>query len=1697
MLDITAEAWIYFTIDPTSRLISAIMGKSDGSAPDQSWIMVARSTGAIEVTTSTDGTSTDVASRTPSKAFASGEWRHVAFTRDGTSGDVIIYIDGVKQGATEAGSDTGTLHTPTGVDFRIAQRGNETSRWFQGHIAQVRVWNVVRTADEIADNFRRHLAPDTAGLVASFPLDGDTDDKTSNANNLTEVNTFGHTTLVPFGSPTHSLALPTTEVPLEASAAPTTGQVLTKTATGADTVSGSAAPTAGQALLADSATDASWQELPAASAFATTGSDVTVSGSAAPSTNDVLIAGSSTTATWQKPGDLVLARVSGSTYSTLQHLQDIFHSSGWSSGGEVVDDGDGTVTVSGGTGLIRPVNSSVGEIRYFDWALENGANVALADNSINYIYAEYNGGSPQVVARTVESEDFQTDVLLSTIYRIGTTLHISSSNKHEVGDHASNMLRRMKDVMPFARISGGAISETGTLNFAVTVGNWWHGLTRFTTPAIDTSTGGTFSYYYQDGVGGFTEIAAQTDIDNLQYDDDSGTLATLSNNRYAVAWVYVEQDSVYSVVYGRGDYTLVQAEDAQIPSSVPPHLQEAHGKLLGKIIVQKSASSFTSIESVFTSSFETASPTDHNSLLNLASGDVHTQYVNIDGSRAMTGGLVVVSGTQTGIGIPSPQDTLHVGGGQIFELEPSNNFTIDGRTFPRLITLGAVRQNHTAGIAGTRAYHIDVESAGFDDTRGLVVRHDLSGSSSTINPKNLSLNADITGATNTRLDFLHVSKVGSLGAGMDLHALNVYEDIDPVNHLCSTPISVEKAWTYDDSLASYADVTTEFGDAGTDVQMFVENSDVVYIGKDMTFTAVAVELAVFASNPGIKPTFEYSQGGSSWGLIAVGDNTNGFRQNGTLILTLPGDWATDTVNGTSKYWFRITRTANTLATTPTEDTIKYYTPTTYSWDKDGIVTVGRAITNAGTVTDPAYGFATDSDTGLYWSGTDTFAVSTSGIQAVRWNEIQQTLAPDGTQALPTYSFASNAGMGMSVVSSNNLSFTTVTNHNFYVGASVRAQVGNQGLSLGSNGSAASPSIFRSTDTDTGVYWDADNSFMVTTSGVQAASWDYQQNQKNAGSIYLSERASPAGDESGYIQLWAKNDNTLWFTTDTGTDVELGVGGGSHPDPHLLADGSAGAATYSFTSNSGTGLYSPSTFEAAITTSGVQAVSWDWQQNQVNAGTIQAAWGTTSGPGYSFTGAGSTTGMYGNGATDLRFSVGGTMRQLLHTTFVRYAFGGTAADPAIQLSNNNTGVYRPSEGQIGLATAGSVAATWDSSANQTSYGKLLPDSTFVRDIGEAGNFWLNAYVGEYHATSTTSDTIPRYTFGGDTDTGMGRSAGDTVDIITNGTMATKWNSTQQQISASGTEALPTYSFVGDEDSGWWSPAGNTMGLSLGGTDRFNFTSTQIRVAAASSLSNPYICASSDTNTGPYHPADNQWGISINAGSAVIWNSNRQTQVQAGTESLPAYVFTGANTTGFWSPGSNTVALSTGANEAVRWDGTKDQTNLGSIDTHVNVTASGTVTASGISATEPFQLIEVVSATSSSSAFGNGVSYIPLREGQSDSISFQFVAESSAPTELAMFYAMSAANSGDVSLRMDILINSNGSDPSATATSGTEFYFTPGNDVLQHNVDSSDSSDFRLWLNRGDFVYGSIERPNDGSDTHTGDCRVLQILLRDPE
>jgi len=326
--------------------------------------------------------------------------------------------------------------------------------------------------------------------------------------------------------------------------------------------------------------------------------------------------------------DIEIEKIGTPTYDDVQDIINTVLSPGKISGGGFTDNGGGSLRVDAGTGLIKTSNSDTAPNKYFDWAQD--ADVPLVADSVNYIYVEYNGGTPQITSATSIPADRNTNILLGLGYYNGVDIHFV-----EAGQYIANYpkLTFWKDVEVngnLQRVSGFEISETDTRNFAITAGSFYAGLLKKSFSSFNSSLGDTFIYMYRDGSGDYTEVAAQTQIDNLHYDDGSGALATLSNisgwrHYYGVHWVYVDADGHTFCIYGRGDYALTDAENATPPNDIPDLLSKI-GRIVGKIIIEKNASSFVSVQSPFATQFVPTTVLEHNYLSALQGGTADEYY---------------------------------------------------------------------------------------------------------------------------------------------------------------------------------------------------------------------------------------------------------------------------------------------------------------------------------------------------------------------------------------------------------------------------------------------------------------------------------------------------------------------------------------------------------------------------------------------------------------------------------------------------------------------------------------------------------------------------------------------------------------------------------------------------------------------------------------------------------------------------------------------------------------------------------------------------------------------------------------------------------------------------------------------------------------------------------------------------------------
>jgi hypothetical protein len=320
---------------------------------------------------------------------------------------------------------------------------------------------------------------------------------------------------------------------------------------------------------------------------------------------------------------------------TFQTLHDTTDSPGVIVGGEITDDTDGTITVSGGNGFIRATDSNTANIGLTSWI---ETPLTPANNDITYVYVEYNGGNPQVIGTTTErTVDHNTNLFLGTVQRTDTFLH-PTSRVELVGNVPHLLSERLTDVDGLTHASGGVITETGARFITVSATTFWLGLNEINVYAggFDSSGADTFITFYRDvGLGDWV-VGSASQIDNANYDDGSGTLAALTNNRYGVHWVYIGVDDDTYVIYGRGNYTTSTADAATPPADLPPHLQEHHGALAAKIVVQEAATNLSEILSAFTTTFTVSAIASHLDLTDIGINthdeiDAHLQALTTSG----------------------------------------------------------------------------------------------------------------------------------------------------------------------------------------------------------------------------------------------------------------------------------------------------------------------------------------------------------------------------------------------------------------------------------------------------------------------------------------------------------------------------------------------------------------------------------------------------------------------------------------------------------------------------------------------------------------------------------------------------------------------------------------------------------------------------------------------------------------------------------------------------------------------------------------------------------------------------------------------------------------------------------------------------------------------------------------------------------
>lgn len=329
------------------------------------------------------------------------------------------------------------------------------------------------------------------------------------------------------------------------------------------------------------------------------------------------------------------------TYYTLQDYIDTTTSSGRIEGGEIeaTVPADGTFKITAMKGFIKNENSEIGETLWFE--MDEVTGIEPDDGKINYVYCAWNGGTPAYFTtdtRTPASIPWTWAFNIGRVFREGTEVETLTS-----GINLYNRARRQHErwIDTYGGLSyanGIVVSVPAGASPNWTAGVLYAGSNRIDISAVNCAAAGRFeSYYYNPTSGLWVETANQQIIDYTKYNNVvSGTgLASLTVNKYGIHWIYCCPEGNMYILYGKGDYTLAQAQAATVATPIPNYLSQ-WAKLAAKAIIRQDGT-VHSVVSAWATQFPVQNAGNHNDLGNLTYASAgHTGFAP-EASPSLTG----------------------------------------------------------------------------------------------------------------------------------------------------------------------------------------------------------------------------------------------------------------------------------------------------------------------------------------------------------------------------------------------------------------------------------------------------------------------------------------------------------------------------------------------------------------------------------------------------------------------------------------------------------------------------------------------------------------------------------------------------------------------------------------------------------------------------------------------------------------------------------------------------------------------------------------------------------------------------------------------------------------------------------------------------------------------------------------------------
>ena len=250
------------------------------------------------------------------------------------------------------------------------------------------------------------------------------------------------------------------------------------------------------------------------------------------------------------------------------------------------------------------------------------------------------------------------------------------------------------------------------------------------------------------------------------------------------------------------------------------------------------------------------------------------------------------------------------------------------------IAASQMELTHTATSNEEHAIELIVDAGAFADVRALDIEYDA---------------GTLTNGQEDAVMLININDFDALGGSIFAKEVLTTEGLSTVWGAKYGPQVgpfLQDSGTFaamDSALVNAVNELADLLNSATNTSIFVADNDTVTIGDAAKFSDIEFILSTVASGAGITPTFEYSLGIGTWATFTPTDGTTGMKFTGLVAWDTDDipSWATGT--GT-EYLIRITRTRNTLSTTPIAQLVQISQTVPFYWDEDGAV---QALSFAG------------------------------------------------------------------------------------------------------------------------------------------------------------------------------------------------------------------------------------------------------------------------------------------------------------------------------------------------------------------------------------------------------------------------------------------------------------------------------------------------------------------------------------------------------------------------------------------------------------------------------------------------------------------------------------------------------------------------------------------------------------------------------